>query len=56
VPTVSVTITGTPVSYYLDEEEWTQELNLEQETLMEANWTAWESVMDDYDSLLETDE
>jgi hypothetical protein len=45
----------TLVSYYLDEEEWSQEVNLEQEAVMEENMAAWESVLDDYDGLLNVD-
>jgi hypothetical protein len=45
----------TLVSYYLDKEEWSQELALEQEAIRDKNMAAWESLMGDYDSLVSMD-
>jgi hypothetical protein len=49
-------IVRTLIRYYSDKEEWDQEIALEQEVLMEENMAAWESVLDDYDGLLNADD
>jgi hypothetical protein len=51
-----IRVARTPIRYYLDKEEWSQELALEQEAIMEENMAAWESVLEDYDVLLNVDD